>query len=79
MSERCQDARGSARISSEHLGRTNTSTLSPDTTTTIVKALAPVAQDPPPANFISVVNKQKRRSFTKRARKLPYLQVQLEL
>jgi len=44
-----------------------------------VKALAPVAQDPPPANFISVVNKQKRRSFTKRARKLPYLQVQLEL
>ena len=65
LSAKCQGARASARISSEHLGRTNTSTLPPDTTTTIVKALAPVARDPPSANSISVVKIQKRRSSTK--------------
>jgi hypothetical protein len=64
---RCQDARASARISSEHLVRTNTSTLSADTTTPIVKALAPVTQDPPPAHSISVVNIQAHKLHEARA------------
>jgi hypothetical protein len=67
VNERCQDARASARISSEHLERTNTSTLSPDTTTPIVKALALVTQDPPPAHSISVVNIQAQKLHEARA------------
>jgi hypothetical protein len=73
----CQAAKSQEESGIVQGRRTNAITLTPDPTTTIVKALAPVAQDPPSANLISIVNIHKRRSFRKRAHTLSYLRPQL--